>query len=98
MGLPIFQTDNKDLSLMQTRWKSELDPIIQNPLTDPLILTSVSLAPGVNVINHRLGRKPQGWFISDVNAAITLYRSQPFNDLTLTLTSSGVAIINLVVY
>jgi hypothetical protein len=98
MALPLFQTSVKELSLMQTQWKSQLDPVLASPLTGPSILNGVVLASGANTINHKLGQTPQGWFITDINAAITVYRSQPFNPLTLTLTASGAATVNIVVY
>lgn len=96
--LPQFQSDMQPLQLMQSRWATILNPIINNPVTDPTILTGIALQAGDNVINHRLGKLPQGWLISDLNAAAVIYRNAPFNDRTLTLNSSVAAVINLVVY
>ena len=84
--------------MQTTRWKSLIDPILKNPLNSVSILEDVSLKVGDNVINHRLGRKLRGWVLLDVNAATTIYRSAPLNDLTLTLNSSAVAIISLGVF
>jgi len=98
MALPTFIFNDSILSRFQTSWKSQIDPVLSDPLLDNNILTNVVLKSGVNVINHLLQRQPQGWFITDINAAVTVYRSQPFNDLTLTLTASGPATVNLVVY
>lgn len=98
MQLPQFQSDSTNMNQMQQKWASILNPVIANPITNPVILNGVSLKTGSNVINTTLGQKTQGWFITDINAAVTVYRSAPFNDLTLTLTSSGAAICNLVIY
>lgn len=98
MALPIFQTSIRELSMMETQWASQLNPILSNPMTSPSILKSVSLISGSNVVNHLLGKTMQGWFITDINAAVTVYRSQPFNDLTLTLVSSGPAVVTLAVF
>jgi hypothetical protein len=98
MGLPIQQTNILPLSLMQNTWSAQLNPVLANPVTNPGLLTGISIVSGVNVINHKLGRPMQGWKVTDINAAITLYRSQPFNSSTLTLTASGAAIINLEVF
>lgn len=84
--------------MQTTRWKSLIDPILKNPLNSVSILEDVSLKVGDNVINHRLGRKLRGWVLLDVNAATTIYRSAPLNDLTLTLNSSAVATISLGVF
>ena len=59
MNLPL----NLTLSQMQTRWKSLLDPILSNVLNSANILQEVELVSGSNVINHKLGRKLQGWSI-----------------------------------
>jgi acetyltransferase-like isoleucine patch superfamily enzyme len=94
MQLPI----NLTASLQTTRWKAILDPILQNPLNNVSILKNVKLVNGVNVINHKLGRVQQGWFITDIDAAATIYRSENFNDKTLTLTSSADCTISLGVF
>jgi hypothetical protein len=84
--------------MMQTQWSGQLNPVLKNPLTNPIVLTNVVLNSGTNIINHKLGVKQQGWYISDINASATIYRSAPFNDLTLTLTSSAAATVNIVVF
>lgn len=98
MSLPTFNDDNKNLMLMQSNWSAQLNPVLSNPMTNASILKGIVLATGANVINTRLGTKAQGWFITDIDAAVTVYRSAPFNNLTLTLTSSGPATINLAVF
>lgn len=98
MALPIFKDDNKNLMLMQSQWASQINPVLVNPMTNMQILKNVKLTTGANVINHLLARAQQGWMILDINAAVTVYRSQPFNDKTLTLTSSGTATVNLGVF
>jgi hypothetical protein len=94
MQLPI----NLTASLQTTRWKSLLDPILQNPLNNVSILKNVSLVTGTNTINHLLGRVQQGWFFTDIDAAATIYRSAAFNDKTLTLTSSGNCTVSIGVF
>lgn len=98
MALPIFQDPNTNLMLLQTKWTAQLNPVLANPTTNLSILSGVSIITGVNVINHLLGQKQQGWIILDINAASTIYRSQPLNDKTLTLTASAPAVITLGVF
>lgn len=83
--------------MMQSAWASFLDPLINNPMSKG-VAVQATLVSGANTINHLLSRKQQGWMITDLDAAVTVYRSQPFNDKTLTLTSSGAANIQLYVY
>jgi len=98
MLLPLQKTNLIDLSLLSTKWKSILDPLLTNPLSNVSILENVQLKTGNNVINHLLQRMQQGWFLTDIQAAATIYRSAPFNDLTLTLNSSANVTVNIGVF
>lgn len=98
MILPIFKSDDPSSTLMQNKWASILNPVLTNPTTNPSMLKKVSLKTGANTFNHLLGQVQQGWIVSDINAAATLYRSQPFNDKTLTLTSSADCVVTLLVF
>jgi len=98
VALPVFQTDIRELSQMQTNWTSQLNPVLSSPTLAPSLLKGIKIVPGVNVINHKLGKTQQGWYVADIDAVITLYRSAPLNDLTLALTSNGNAIITLAVF
>ena len=89
---------NLPFPLMLTRWASTINQVLSDPLTNHVILTNVVLTAGTNVINTTLGRQMQGWFITDLTAPVTVYRSAPLNNLTLTLTSSGAATITLVIF
>lgn len=86
------------LELMAPKWASQLDPVLANPVVQGLELKNINLTVGDNVINHLLGRKQQGWFITDINAVAGIYRSAEFNALTLTLNSDVECTINLWVF
>lgn len=95
--LPFFKTPLRELDQLQTRWKQVLDPITDNTLLKGRIIDSTALASGPNIIDHRLGRQPQGWIITDLNANVTLYRSE-WSPTTLTLVASGPCTVSLYVY
>lgn len=84
--------------LLQDRWASIINPFLANPLNNQSILKNVALKNGVTVINHLLGQVQQGWFITDINGAAQIYRSAPFNNLTLTLTSNAAVTVSLGVF
>lgn len=98
MALPIFRDENRNLQMMQTQWASQIDPMIANPANKMSILKNIVLASGNNVINHLLGRTQQGWIITDIQGAATVYRSAPFNALTLTLNSSAPVTVSVGVF
>jgi hypothetical protein len=87
-NLPIFQDPNKNFML----------PVMNNEINQGILLTNIPLINGATTINHLLSRKQQGWMIADVNAAATIYRSQPLNDKTLTLTSNAACLISIWVF
>lgn len=94
MNLPL----KLPIDQMQTRWKAQLDPILSNPLNTVSVLENISLIAGVNVVNHLLQRKMQGWFLTDLQSAATVYRSAPFNSLTLVLTASAPTTVSIGVF
>lgn len=90
-----------DLPQMQTKWATQLDPIISNPTVNNLILKNIHLSTGSNVINHKLGRVLQGWKPVRVRASATFYDTQDSNQtpqLTLVLVSSANVTIDLEVF
>ena len=81
--------------MAQTVWATSLDPLIKNVLTQGKLISNISIITGVNNINHLLSKKQTGFFITDINAAAVIYRSQPFNDKILTLTSNAPCVISV---
>jgi hypothetical protein len=99
--LTIFQSPFQDLQLMQTSWAAQLNPLLSNPISNVSILNGVVLASGDNVINHKLGKKLQGWFMVGQNASATFYDKQTSNStpqLTLVLNSSAAVTANVAVF
>jgi hypothetical protein len=84
--------------LAQTRWANMINPTINFPPIQGTLLTNVNLINGVTVINHLLGRNQQGWILTDQTAAANIYRSAPFNSLTLSLTSDASTTVNIWCY
>lgn len=99
--LPIFQTTDKPLSLLQTSWKAILAPFLRNSLLQGQLLNNVELLNGTNIINHRLGRPLQGWIIVGQNASAIVYDAQASNSqpsLTVILISNANVTVNLYVF
>lgn len=91
--LPWHDADNK--------WASILNPIVGNPANNSLILKNQSLVTGANVINHKLGRKLQGWKLVRIRSAANIYDNQDFNQmpqLTLYLVSDADVVVDIEVF
>jgi hypothetical protein len=98
MALPYFHSKDPQMNLLQTNWKSQLTPAINNPLNNGVFLNNVVLTAGTNVINTTLQRTQQGWIITDIQAASTIFRNAPFNTITLSLHSSAATTVNILVF
>ena len=102
MSLPIFQTAIRELSMMETQWSSQLNPLLANPANQSSILQNVSLKAGVNnVINHLLGQKLQGWTLVRKRASASVWDSQDSNQtpqLTLILNTSADVVCDIEVF
>lgn len=101
MSLTIFQTPVRELSMMQTSWAKEINPILSNPANLSSILKNITLITGSNTINHLLGRKLQGWKIVRQRSSASIYDTQDSNltpDLTLSLVSSAGVTVDIEVF
>jgi hypothetical protein len=88
------------LDQMQTKWASQLNPVLANLLVNGQLLANQTLIDGSTAINHKLGRTPNGWFLVSPQAAATVYQAayQPQPTLTLTLVSSAALTTDLWVF
>lgn len=101
MSLPSFNTRIQEFSLMQSAWATQLDPVINLPTNKGLILKEVQLVTGSNLVNHRLSRNLQGWFIIRQRGPASVYDTQDTNQqstLTLSLVSSANVSVDLFVF
>lgn len=101
MQLPLIQTALKELSLLQTRWKSILDPFIAQPQLTSNILTNIALINGTTVVNHKLGHTLNGWKIVRQRADASIYDNQNNNqtpDITLVLVSNAAVVCDIEVF
>lgn len=80
------------------RWATAIEPVINNPINQGLLLQNIALVSGPNVINHKLGRKLVGWMIASIDAPATVYDTQASNQmpaLTLQLTASAACQVSI---
>lgn len=101
MRLPIFNSNIRELSQLQTNWASLINPVLSAPILQGLMLKNVALTTGDTSINHLLGRTLQGWVITRKRAAASIYDKQDSNgmaDKTLVLTSDADVTVDLWVF
>lgn len=79
-------------------WAASLNPLITNPANAIHIIKDMKLINGATQFNHELGHMMNGWFLVDIQGAATIFRSQPLNALTLTLTSNAIVTVSIGVF
>jgi len=100
MKLTLVHSQDDDLNLVQTKWKSVIDPFLSNQLIDGR-LVDANLINGTTIINHKLGRNLIGWIIVGINGVASVYDNQANNqtpDSTLSLISSAAVKVRLWVF
>jgi hypothetical protein len=100
--LPSFNTKITEFSLFQSSWAKVLQPVVNLPINSGRLIQGVSVVTGSNTINHKLGRKLQGWIVTRMPGAfIQIYDLQNNNkmpELTLVLNASASGTIDLFVF
>jgi hypothetical protein len=105
MALPQQQADENSIvrcfNQMQTLWASVLNPLLNRPQNNSIILPKLELAMGDNIIPHTLGRALVGWKIVRQRSAATFYDKQDANNqptLNLVLNASAAVTVDLEVF
>ena len=101
-SLETQHTDNQDVELLQQNVKKFAKVLEGNPLLDGVFLEDIDLlaGPAITTINHKLGRKPRGWILTDVTSAVAaplIYRIS-WDDKTIELMASLVCNVSLWVF
>jgi hypothetical protein len=87
-------TNDQNLQLIQDNVSAAIQPLDTAPLTRGNLFTDIALTSGSNQIAHKLGRAPTRWVITDINAAVTVYRTS-WDTAYINLTASGACTISL---
>jgi hypothetical protein len=96
-----IQSDNEELSRVQDLVGECLQPVLQAAILDGVLLKDLTLTPGANSIEHKLGRKPLGWIVVGLNASASIWDSQEANTFktrTLALNSSANCVVTLWIF
>lgn len=95
-------TTDPVINKLQENIEEVVSPFVKNLLLDGFILSNIALVTGQdNVINHKLGRKLQGWILIGNDSNAVVYDNQSNNTLpnsTLLLKASANCIIKLYVF
>lgn len=93
-----IQTQDRILNQIQENVISATTPILNNPITNGVVLASVALKSGLNTVNHLLGRKLVGWIVIRQRAQAQVWDTQDSNltpNLNLLLNASTAVTVDL---
>lgn len=76
-NVPLIQLKDPALMRMQSGIVDKLNFILSVPFLNGILLEAVVLSSGNNIINHKLGRTIRGYFVTNQNAAASIYNSSP---------------------
>lgn len=100
MSLPIFNTNVTELSMMQTKWASQLNPLLSNVLNKAYIIKNIKLQTGDNTINHLQDKALNGYIITRMQGSFAQIYEVP-SDMpkkTLILNASAPTTVDLMVF
>jgi len=96
-----ISSDDDELNRVQDNISTPLNSLISLPLSDSNLIQNVNLITGTTNVSHGLGRPLLGYIITKKNANVTIFDTQSTNQLKnrfLQLVSSGIAIVDLIVF
>jgi len=98
--LDLQQAETTPESLIQSNLQRFTQQLEENPLlSGRLIEGVVLLLAAPTAINHRLGRKPQGWHVVDIESGgVPTIARTVWDDKTITLTTTANCTVNLWVF
>lgn len=94
MSLPLLS----NFALMLTQWKAQLDPVVAAPIPLGQQLSAISLSTNATTVPIKLGRQPQGWFLTDNDSNAVVWRTGEFNKSNMVLTASAACTVDIWVY
>lgn len=97
-----FRSDDSELNELQENVQDVLTPVINSQVIDGVLLKNVVLDSTLNnIVEHRLGRAPEGWILVRKRAQSTIWDLQDSNvtpSRTLILKCSANVTVDLWVF
>jgi len=95
-------TKDNDLNQVQKNVEQAINPIINSPIVDGVLIKDACLDPTtVTLVQHKLGRKPLGWIVVRKPADARIWDVQNSNQnptTTLALVASHAITVDLWIF
>lgn len=83
-----IQTTNIDVNRLQSQIEQVINPVLRTTLINGVLIKDVAITTAGATIEHKLGRQPQGWMITDKQGNTDIWRTA-WSEKFLTLDASG---------
>jgi hypothetical protein len=85
---------NEEVTRLQSHIKTALNPLLELPISDGILIKDLSIETTDTRVNHGLGREYEGFIITRLQSNAVIYESSTTNDdknLFILLKGSGAA-------
>ena len=85
---------NEEVTRLQSHIKTTLNPLLELPIQDGILIKGLSIETTDTRVNHGLGREYEGFIITRLQSNAVIYESSTTNDdknLFILLKGSGAA-------
>jgi hypothetical protein len=92
LPLETQHTGDQNIELLQQNVKKFVKVLEDNPLLDGVLIENITVPNmGTVVVNHKLGRRPRGWILTDKAGNGNIFRGAAWTDKTIELANSVAA-------
>ena len=94
-------TEDAEVNRLQSHIKTALNPLLELPISDGVMLKDQTIETTDTEINHGLGREYEGFIITRLKTNATIYESatdNPSKSLYILLKASGTATADIYIF
>ena len=70
----------QEVTRLQSHLKTVLNPLLELPISDGVLIKDLTVNTTDTLIEHKLGRKPEGFLITGLKSNSVIYESATAND------------------
>lgn len=70
----------QEVTRLQSHIKTTLNPLLELPISDGILIKNLTINTSDTLIDHKLGRKPEGFLITRLRTNAVIYESATSND------------------
>jgi len=89
---------NEEVTRLQSHIKTALNPLLELPISDGILIKGLSIETTDTRVNHGLGREYEGFIITRLQSNAVIYESSTTNgnkNLFILLKGSGAATVDI---